>query len=166
MWLQLHPEWLHRLPPTDKAAHIYLFIYLIIYFYFYFFSSIHVFICAKSQETVTWTARARGWQRLCGLSLPHMSQREARWETIDRNVECKRQVRAEEVRAGARKGHLSCAIRICTCRQVWVQLTHLAFVFGAVAQMNHRTRMGFCRSATQRAEGAGRREEGGVVKIR
>lgn len=45
-----------------------------------------------------------------------------------------------------------------TCRQVWVWLTHLAFVFGAVAQMNHRTWMGFCRSAKERERG---REGGG-----
>lgn len=38
-----------------------------------------------------------------------------------------------------------------------VRLTHLAFVFGAVAQVNHRTWMGFCRAATERE----RRKPGG-----
>lgn len=87
------------------------------------------FNCAKSQGTVSGTAGC--WQRSCGVSLQHMSQREARWETIDRNVECRRQVREEKLKAGARKRCFAfvlfvdgkqkqhCAIRTCTCRQVF-----------------------------------------------
>lgn len=63
--------WKAASTPTNWQGHSHLFIY--IYFLF--------LICAKSQGTVRWTAGARGWQRSCEVSLPLMSQREARWKT-------------------------------------------------------------------------------------